>query len=276
MQSKIISAPSSTDGNDPHTIASSAYRSFLSDHPTYNEDTSYKSDLIVCIQKMLKDGTHHRFIEDYFCRQYLIYRHNLKVTVALDQISPPRPIPSLSDLPHATVDERVLLQQVVELKLNGGIGTSMGMTKGPKTDIALANGMTGLNLLVMQLQNLEKNHGVHVPLFFLLSYFTQTETDEAMHLIPKPYLYEYGLAHRNPRIQTDTSLPYNNPNDPGGQSDYAPPGHGDLYAVLAEKIDLLNKWIDEGKRYLFVSNGDNSGAVVDPSLIHYIQDKQFF
>lgn len=41
-----------------------------------------------------------------------------------------------------------------------------------------------------------------------------------------------------------------------------PPGHGDLYRSLA-RSGMLDELIAAGKEYLFVSNIDNLGSVVD-------------
>lgn len=44
-----------------------------------------------------------------------------------------------------------------------------------------------------------------------------------------------------------------------------PPGHGDVYRSLM-RTGLLQKFIDEGKEYIFISNIDNLGATVDLGL----------
>jgi len=43
-----------------------------------------------------------------------------------------------------------------------------------------------------------------------------------------------------------------------------PPGHGDLYRSLV-RSGMLDELIAAGKEYLFVSNIDNLGSVVDSS-----------
>ena len=44
-----------------------------------------------------------------------------------------------------------------------------------------------------------------------------------------------------------------------------PPGHGDVYRSLV-RTGLLQKFIEEGKEYVFISNIDNLGATVDLGL----------
>ena len=48
-----------------------------------------------------------------------------------------------------------------------------------------------------------------------------------------------------------------------------PPGHGDLYLSFYNS-GLLQKFLDEGKEYIFVSNIDNLGATVDVSILNYL------
>ena len=51
-----------------------------------------------------------------------------------------------------------MLDKLVVVKLNGGLGTSMGC-KGPKSVIALRNELTFLDLTVQQIENLNVNWG---------------------------------------------------------------------------------------------------------------------
>jgi UTP--glucose-1-phosphate uridylyltransferase len=47
---------------------------------------------------------------------------------------------------------------------------------------------------------------------------------------------------------------------------WCPPGHGDLYTALTTS-GVLDRLLDRGVRYAFVSNADNLGAVVDAPLL---------
>lgn len=60
----------------------------------------------------------------------------------------------------------------------------------------------------------------------------------------------------------------------GGQNAEAwyPPGHGDIYASLANS-GLLDQLIAEGKEYVFVSNIDNLGATVDLHILHHLMSQ---
>lgn len=50
---------------------------------------------------------------------------------------------------------------------------------------------------------------------------------------------------------------------------YYPPGHGNFYEAFYNS-GLLQKFIDQGKEYIFLSNIDNLGATVDLNILNYI------
>ena len=45
-----------------------------------------------------------------------------------------------------------------------------------------------------------------------------------------------------------------------------PPGHGDVYNSFFNS-GLLSQFIQQGKKYVFISNIDNMGATVDLSIL---------
>lgn len=52
-------------------------------------------------------------------------------------------------------------------------------------------------------------------------------------------------------------------------AEWYPPGHGDMYEALSNS-GMLDKLLDMGKEYIFVSNVDNLGATVDPSILAHM------
>jgi len=50
--------------------------------------------------------------------------------------------------------------------------------------------------------------------------------------------------------------------------EWAPPGHGDVYTSLAVS-GMLDELLKRGYRYLFLSNSDNLGAVLDPRILDW-------
>ena len=74
-----------------------------------------------------------------------------------------------------------LLNKLVVLKLNGGLGTTMGC-KGPKSLIEIHSGHTFLDLTVQQIQNINDVYNVDVPLVLMNSFNTDKETEKSPHL----------------------------------------------------------------------------------------------
>ena len=67
-----------------------------------------------------------------------------------------------------------ILKKMCIVKINGGLGTSMGCT-GPKSVIEVRNGMTFLDIIIKQLKTLTKKYEIVVPLVLMNSFSTQKE-----------------------------------------------------------------------------------------------------
>lgn len=76
-----------------------------------------------------------------------------------------------------------------------------------------------------------------------------------------------------PRISQDSMLPLLH-DASGTLEDWYPPGHGDLYGSFA-RSGLLDKYIEEGKEWLFVSNIDNLAATVDWRILKHAVRQSF-
>lgn len=180
------------------------------------------------------------------------------------ELEPVSALPRHEDLPESEV-RTDLLRQTVVLKLNGGLGTSMGL-ESPKSLLPVRDGHTFLDLIARQILHLRRTHGV--PLRFLLmnSYSTSTATRAALARYPElgePQTLEV-LQNFVPKVDLATLRPARWPANP--QLEWCPPGHGDLFAALAGS-GWLERLLADGARYLFVSNADNLGARLDPKLL---------
>ena len=166
------------------------------------------------------------------------------------------------------VEIKQMLNKLVVVKFNGGLGTSMGC-KGPKSIIAIRNDLTFLDLTVQQIEYLNKTYKVDVPLILMNSF----NTDEDTHKIIKKYA---GLKVRIltfnqskfPRIKKESLMPIAQDLDSDKDAWY-PPGHGDFYESF-KYSGLMEDMINEGRNYLFVSNIDNNGAVVDVNILNQL------
>ncbi|MFW5473844.1 UTP--glucose-1-phosphate uridylyltransferase [Knoellia sp. CPCC 206450] len=182
-----------------------------------------------------------------------------------DAIEPLGAVRSLADLDSDPDELTHALARSAVLKLNGGLGTSMGV-QGPKTALQVRDGLTFLDIIARQVLALRRTHGVDLPLVLMDSFRTQEETLEI--LARHPDLEVEGLPlsflqSAEPKLRSDDLTPVSWPEDPA--LEWCPPGHGDVYIAL-QSSGLLDTLRDRGIRYLFLSNGDNLGATFDPRI----------
>lgn len=185
-----------------------------------------------------------------------------KPQISWDHLTPPSQdaIVRYTDLAAPDKDKIChMLNKLVIVKLNGGLGTSMGCT-GPKSVIQVRNDLTFLDLTVRQVEHLNEVYGSSVPLVLMNSFNTHEDT---LKLIQK---YEGRrckihtfLQSKYPRINKETLLPE--------EGEWYPPGHGDFYQSF-HNSGLLSQFIGEGREYCFVSNIDNLGADVDLAILN--------
>lgn len=164
------------------------------------------------------------------------------------------------------------LSKLAVLKLNGGLGTSMGCV-GPKSIIEVRDGKSFLDLMVRQIENLNRVYGADVPFILMNSFNTDEDTET---IIEKYRGHNINIKSFNqsrfPRINKDTLLPI--PESASDSSDaWYPPGHGDIFESLY-RTGVLDELIAAGKESLFVSNGDNLGATVDLDILKYMVDSK--
>lgn len=100
------------------------------------------------------------------------------------------------------------MQKVAVLKLNGGLGTSMGCT-GPKTLIPVKNQMSFLEIIVRQVSSINTKYGISMPLLLMNSFNTEKDTKAALaqiHLDKPVDITCFNQAHF-PRLDAETLLP---------------------------------------------------------------------
>ena len=164
---------------------------------------------------------------------------------------------------------RDLLRQTVIIKLNGGLGTGMGLEKA-KSLLPVRDGLTFLDLIAKQILHLrQRAGGGTAPQFLLMNSFsTSADTREFLEKyraeLGTPESLEF-IQSMVPKVRADTLQPLAWPADP--DMEWCPPGHGDLYASLAGT--WLEQLLAYGIRYAFVSNSDNLGATLDAQLLDW-------
>jgi len=190
-------------------------------------------------------------------------------TLAEDAIEPVEPdsVPALEDLPPGE-EAGAALDATVIIKLNGGLGTSMGMS-GPKSLLEAKEGRTFLDLSVAQVQALRERTGARLPLVLMNSFATREASLAALegHGDVSGDLPADFVQGRVPKLDADTLEPVAWADDP--DLEWAPPGHGDLFPSLVTS-GLLDTLLDRGYERAFVSNVDNLGAVLEPRILAWM------
>lgn len=237
-----------------------------------SEPMMTSSNFTPFVQKMRAAGLSDTFIDNfrYYYAQLVQgatgYISHFDAQPVLDLPTYDTLEPSLADLGARVLDRTVVL------KLNGGLGTSMGMD-GPKSLLPVKDGLSFLDIIVRQLHHLRATHQARVPLVLMNSFATRTESLAALARYPDvaQQLPLDFVQHMEPKIWKESLQPAEWPSDP--EKEWCPPGHGDIYAALLDS-GMLRRLLDAGYAYLFVSNVDNLGAVLDLAILGFFASRQ--
>ncbi|SDP11248.1 UTP--glucose-1-phosphate uridylyltransferase [Nakamurella panacisegetis] len=223
------------------------------------------SDGLAQAEKLMQHGGVHPTAIAVFAHSYEVLASGDTGLISEDDLEPIESLPALADL---TIDEeaaRTAMRQTAVVKLNGGLGTSMGMDRA-KSLVEVRPGRSFLDIIVAQIMALRAQYGVELPLLFMDSFRTQRDTLAALAIHSDLAIDDLPLDFRQnqePKLRSDDLTPVSWPADP--ELEWCPPGHGDLYTAL-DTSGVLDLLLDKGFRYLFVSNSDNLGARPDPRL----------
>jgi UTP--glucose-1-phosphate uridylyltransferase len=167
---------------------------------------------------------------------------------------------------------RAALAKAVVVKLNGGLGTSMGMTKA-KSLLVAKDGLSFLDVIIRQTLHLRRTFGVRLPLVLMNSFRTREDCRRVLAQYPdlETDVATDFIQHKVPRIWKSDLTPAVHADDP--ENEWCPPGHGDIYAALATS-GLLDTLLARGFEYVFVSNSDNLGAVLDVDVLGYVAEER--
>ncbi|CAB9530030.1 UTP--glucose-1-phosphate uridylyltransferase [Seminavis robusta] len=165
-----------------------------------------------------------------------------------------------------------LLAKTVVLKLNGGLGTGMGLDKA-KSLLQVKGEESFLDLTAKQVIQMRKDYGMKVKFMLMNSFSTSADTLQFFQTKYPDLAAEDGLEmmqNKVPKLDATTFEPATCPSNP--DNEWCPPGHGDLYAALvgSGRLDALLK---DGFQYMFVSNSDNLGASLDLDILTYFASK---
>jgi len=172
---------------------------------------------------------------------------------------------SVSELTRFADAGKKALGQAVTIILNGGLGTSMGLT-GTKSLLTIKNNKTFLEIILKQAEH--QGAG----LCFMNSYNTHQETISAVSNFNPTRSPHYFIQNRYPKVRRDDMKPASWSENPN--LEWNPPGHGDVYISLYTS-GLLQKLLDQGVEYAFISNSDNLGGTIDETILGYFSANRF-
>jgi UTP--glucose-1-phosphate uridylyltransferase len=213
------------------------------------------------LQRLREDGAAEPVLAA-FARRFAQLRDPNAGLLPGDALEPVRDVPALDTLEAPAGTD--VLDRLVVVKLNGGLGTSMGL-RGPKSLVEVKPGRTFLDVIAAQVMALRERHGVRLPLVLMNSFATREPTLAAL-TERHPELGAAGdvppdfVQSREPKLRADTLEPVAWPENPA--LEWCPPGHGDVYVSLAAS-GMLSRLRAAGYDWAFVSNSDNLGAEVD-------------
>ena len=154
------------------------------------------------------------------------------------------------------------LARTVMLKLNGGLGTGMGLERA-KSLLTVRDGLCFLDIIARQAA------AAGVPLLLMDSFSTRDDSLARLRGQPLPDrgLPPDFLQHKVSKVRVDDLRPADWPREPALA--WCPPGHGDLYTAL-QTSGVLDRLLAGGFRWAFVSNADNLGATIDPVILGHV------
>jgi UDP-N-acetylglucosamine pyrophosphorylase len=202
------------------------------------------------------------------------FRHNYKRLVSgesgmipEESIEPARDLPRLEDSPEASPKAAALLPRTVVIKLNGGLGTSMGLERA-KSLLPVRDGLTFLDFIARQVLHLRETYSAQLRFMLMNSFSTSEDTLQFLKKYPA-----FGnardlelLQSQAPKIDAKSFTPAVCSDNPA--LEWCPPGHGDIYPCLLDS-GTLDDLLKAGVIYAFVSNSDNLGATLDIRLLQW-------
>lgn len=223
-----------------------------------------KANLEAAKEKMVAAGVAPAAIE-VFADYYEQLESGATGLILEETIEPYLDPPFLKDLQVAPEAAKEALSKTALIKLNGGLGTSMGLDQA-KTLLEVRDGLNFLDIIATQILAARESYDVRLPLIFMNSF--RTEEDTLKYLEKYPSLEVNGIPlsfvqNQEPKLDAKDLSPIEWPSDPS--LEWCPPGHGDLYTAL-DASGTLDRLIDAGFRYAAVSNGDNLGARPDATI----------
>jgi UTP--glucose-1-phosphate uridylyltransferase len=222
-------------------------------------------------QRMRREGL-SQVVIDNFRHYYGVLAGGSVGQIAEADIAPVESATGIGQIAGYRAAGQQALRRAAVLKLNGGLGTSMGLDRA-KSLLVVRDGLTFLDIIARQTISFGARHGCQIPLILMNSFNTDADSRAALERYPelRGPIANSVIQNKTPKIRQDTLGPVEWPADP--QLEWCPPGHGEVYIVLATS-GLLDALLARGYEYLFLSNADNLGATLDLGILGYIADER--
>lgn len=175
---------------------------------------------------------------------------------------------------YKTLDEikPEYISQLAVIKLNGGLGTGMGLKKA-KSLLPVKGNLSFLDIIIQQTLCLRNKYQCQLPLTFMNSFNTREDTLNIINKYPEIKTQRLSLdfvQNKFPKIRQDNYEGLDLENE--GQN-WNPPGHGDIYSCMSS-AGIIDELIVQGIYYIFISNSDNLGAQVDLKILTYMIEQE--
>lgn len=184
--------------------------------------------------------------------------------IAESDITPVESLPDATEFDHSLIAAgREAVSATVAIRLNGGLGTSMGLSRA-KSLIEVKNGLSFLDIIAIQAVR------SGTPLLLMNSFATRYDSLAIIRRYPELNQFDIPadfVQHKVPKISSEDLQPVRYPRAP--QMEWCPPGHGDIYTALVTS-GVLDALLTDGYRYAFITNADNLGACMDETILGYL------
>ena len=223
------------------------------------------SDGLALARRKMEEGGVSQTAIEVFSRFYGMLESGATGSIPEAEIEGVADAPRLADLQVGVEEGNAALAATAVIKLNGGLGTSMGLDRA-KSLLRVRGEDTFLDVIARQVLAARQASGSRVPLVLMDSFRTREDTLAALAAYPDlpvdgvPLDF---LQNREPKLRADDLTPVEWPADPG--LEWCPPGHGDFFTALYAS-GTLEALLGAGFRYAMVSNSDNLGATPDARI----------
>ena len=217
--------------------------------------------------KRMRNAGMDKLVIEQFRRHYVQLLAGGTGLITRHEIDPLDEVPDLEQLDNYSPEGIRALDKVVVIKLNGGLGTGMGMERA-KSLLEVKNNLSFLDIIARQVLHVRRTYHCRLPLILMNSAGTRKESCELLRRYPDlgGSIPPDFLQHSIPKIEQGSLAPVSWPAHPA--MEWCPPGHGDIYCALVTS-GMLALLLAEGFEYAFVSNADNLGAVMDVGILGY-------